>query len=309
MDVVETERLGRVFGPLVAVEGLELRIQEEEVFGLLGPNGAGKTTTARLLASLLAPTEGEARVAGYDVRDPREAMALRQVVGFLPETPGLYDTLSAYWNLEFYGRLYGVAPHRRGPRIEELLRWLGLWDRRDDPVAAFSKGMRQKVAIARALVHDPPVLILDEPTASLDPSAARQVREYVRELKAEGRTVLVNTHNLYEAERLCDRIGILRRRLLGVGSREELTARYWRPASVFRLRAVTDDVLRAVEALDFVDRLQAEDGELRIDLDDPAARNPAIARAIVAAGGEIEFIVAREHGLEDVYLRLLEEVA
>ncbi len=307
MDFIETVELGRSFGEVTAIEKLNLHVREGEVFGFLGPNGAGKTTTIRILCCLIGPTEGRAFIAGNEVGHDPDSMNIRAMVGLLPETPGLYERLSAYRNLDFYARLYGVDEGRRKENIEELLKRLGLWSRRDQPVATFSKGMKQKIAIVRAMVHEPRVLFLDEPTAGLDPRAARTVRDFLLELKAEGRTIFLNTHNLHEAERVCDRIGIVNTHLLAQGSPAELSARYWKPASIFRVREISDEVIGAVDALNFVESIEVEDGEMHLTLQDPKLLNPLIARTIVEAGGEIEFIVEKERGLEEVYMRLLEE--
>ncbi|MFQ5553652.1 MAG: ATP-binding cassette domain-containing protein, partial [Thermoplasmata archaeon] len=241
-------------------------------------------------------------------RDP-DSLNIRAMVGLLPETPGLYERLSAYQNLDYYGRLYGVPDGTRRERIKELLELLGLWNRRDGAVATFSKGMRQKIAIVRAMVHDPAILFLDEPTAALDPSAAKTVRDFLRDLRGEGRTIFLNTHNLFEAERMADRIGVVNTHLLAQGSSRELAARYWKPATVVRLRQPNEAVFEAIEALDFVDRVETQDGELLLHLDDPERYNPEIVRTVVKAGGEIEYIMEKERGLEDVYLRLVGEEA
>ncbi len=307
MEFIETVSLTRNFEDVTAIEDLNLRVREGEVFGFLGPNGAGKTTTVRILCCLIAPTEGRAFVAGNEVGREPDSMNIRAMVGLLPETPGLYEKLTAYRNLDFYGRLYGVEARTRKSRIEELLKWLGLWKRKDQPVATFSKGMKQKIAIVRAMVHDPRILFLDEPSAGLDPAAAKTVRDFIVELRGMGRTIFLNTHNLHEAERVCDRIGVVNTHLLAQGTPRELSARYMKPASVFRLREATDDVVHAVDALDFVEDLKVEDGELHVALDDAKRYNPIIARTIIEAGGQIEYIVEKELGLEEVYLRLLEE--
>lgn len=305
MGLIETVGLGRRFDGTVAVEDLTLQVREGEVFGFLGPNGAGKTTTVRMLCYLIRATAGTAYVAGNEIGREPDATNIRSMVGLLPEAPGLYDALTAEESLDFFARLHGVGSRDRRRRIEELLRWLGLWDRRDARVATFSRGMKQKVALARALLHEPPLLFLDEPTAALDPSAAKAVRELLGDLRREGRTVFLNTHNLDEAQRVCDRIGVVNTRLLALGTPQELAARYWRPATTVRLREVTPAVREAVEALDFVESLEVRGEELLVDLDDPRERNPALVRAILDAGGKIEFLVEKERGLEDVYLRLV----
>jgi ABC-2 type transport system ATP-binding protein len=309
MEFIETVDLTRTFGDVVAVEDLNLRIREGEVFAFLGPNGAGKTTTVRMLTTLIHPTSGKAYIGGNEVGREPDSMNIRAMVGLLPETPGLYERLSASQNLDYYGRLYGVPDDTRRERIRELLKLVDLWDRRDDVVATFSKGMQQKIAIVRAMVHDPAILFLDEPTAALDPSAAKTVRDFLRGLRGEGRTIFLNTHNLFEAERIADRIGVVNTRLIAQGTARELSARYWKPATVVRLREPTEAAIAAVEALDFVERVDVQDGELLLALDDPKRHNPDIVRTIVRAGGEIEYIMEKERGLEDVYLRLVGEEA
>ncbi|MFQ5908397.1 MAG: ATP-binding cassette domain-containing protein [Thermoplasmata archaeon] len=309
MEFIETVDLKRTFGSVVAVEDLNLRVREGEVFAFLGPNGAGKTTTVRMLTSLISPTSGNAYIGGNEVGREPDSMNIRAMTGLLPEAPGLYERLSAARNLDFFGRLYGVPERRREARIEELLKWIGLWSRREAPIATFSKGMKQKIAIVRALVHDPQILFLDEPTAGLDPSAAKTVRDFLMDLGSMGKTIFLNTHNLSEAERVSTRIGVVNTHLLAQGTPKELAARYLKPASVFRLREATEDVVRAVDALEFVEDVHVEDGELHVSLDDPQKGNPAVARAVIAAGGEIEFIVEKEMGLEEVYLRLVGDAA
>ncbi|MCG7844906.1 MAG: ABC transporter ATP-binding protein, partial [Methanomassiliicoccales archaeon] len=225
--MIETRAMGRRFGSTVAVEDLSLKVNAGEVFGLLGPNGAGKTTTVRMLCGLISLSSGEAYIDGLDVRDPHQRLDVRGMIGLLPESPGLYESLSAYENLDFYAKLYGCDLACRERRIKELLKALDLWDRRGEPVVGFSKGMKQKIAIARALVHEPKLLFLDEPTSGLDPSASVTVRNYLLDLKEEGRTIFLNTHNLDEAERLCDRIAILNTRLLAIGRPDELAQDYF----------------------------------------------------------------------------------
>lgn len=208
MHAIETWDLTRAFGDRVAVEHLTFTAPRGAVFGFLGPNGAGKTTTVRMLAALIAPTSGSAVVTGYRLGE--EDHAIRRNVGLLTESPGLYERLSARQNLIFFARLYDLDAARAEAQTERYLRMLGLWDRRDDPVGSFSKGMRQKLAIARALLHEPAIIFLDEPTAGLDPEAARTVREFIKELRAEGRTIFLTTHNLPEADELCDTIAVFR---------------------------------------------------------------------------------------------------
>ena len=195
---------------------MDLEVHRGEVLGLLGPNGAGKTTTVRMLTALIEPTEGTATIDGFDIRTQPEQVRTR--VGILTETPGLYEKLSAQANLDFFARLYGLDAATRAERIEHYLRVFSLWDRRRDVAGTFSKGMKQKLAIARALLHEPSVVFLDEPTAALDPESAYVVREAIEGLRRAGRTIVLATHNLDEADRLCDRVAFVRGGLLRVDS-------------------------------------------------------------------------------------------
>ena len=204
--MIETENLTKKFGNVTAVDNLTLKVNAGEVFGFLGPNGAGKTTTVRMLCCLISKTSGEARIAGYEVGKEADALKLRKLIGLVPDNVGLYDDLSAYDNLDFYGKLYDRTEAQRKENIQRFLTMLGLWEKKDVTVGTFSKGMKQKLAIACALIHDPQVLFMDEPTANLDPEAAKTVRDFILDLKKEKRTIFLNTHNLDEAQRICDRI-------------------------------------------------------------------------------------------------------
>ena len=286
---------------ILAVDGLSLTVHEGEVFGFLGPNGAGKTTTVRMLTCLIAPTAGRATVNGLVVGQADQA--IRQSVGILTETPGLYDRLSAERNLLIFAELYGV-PDPAGT-VAQYLKMLGLWERRLDEAGSFSKGMRQKLAIARALLHAPKVLFLDEPTSGLDPEAAKLVRDFIAELKAEGRTIFLCTHNLDEADRLCDRIGIFKTRLVTVDTPANLRRRLYGRKVVFHLAQLDPAWVEGVRALPFVKDAQAVEGKLVVGLDDPEAGNPQILRYLVQAGADVQFVGEIRHSLEDVYLQLL----
>jgi ABC-2 type transport system ATP-binding protein len=298
---------GKNGGPAetLAVDGLDLEVREGEVFAFLGPNGAGKTTTVRMLACLIAPSAGEAWVNGHKVGV--ESDTIRGEVGILTEAPGLYERLSAYQNLDIYGRLYGVADTTRRERVRELLTMLELWDRRDDLAGSFSKGMKQKLAIARALLHHPKALFLDEPTAGLDPEAAKVVRDFIGELKKEGRTIFLCTHNLDEADRLADRIGIMRQRLIQVDTPANLRrALYGRQVAV-QLKAPAQSYLPVVKGLGFVKEVTADDSRLVIDLDKPDEQNPVLVKALVQAGAEVQYVTEVKHSLEEVYFSLIRE--
>lgn len=305
--MIETRDLTRRFDGNTAVDSLNLTIEDGKVFGFIGPNGAGKTTTIRMITTLISPTSGTVFVDGLDVRDTQQALEIRSKVGLLPETPGLYEALSAYKNLDFYGALYGVPPDRRGDRIKELLQMLDIWDRRDDTVGKFSKGMKQKIAIARAMVHEPELLFLDEPTSGLDPEAALTVRNFLLELKKEGRTIFINTHNLDDAERLCDKVGVMKTRLLAVGSPSELSARYWGRTTTIHLHGITPSMIEAVKGLSGVMGVRQEEDRLVMDVIDPSTVNPDIVRELVRQGGRVKFVSEVRRSLEDVYLSILGE--
>ena len=299
--MIEMEHLTRRFGDLTAVEDLTLRIHEGEVVGLLGPNGAGKTTTVRMLTGLIGTTSGTARVAGHRVGDPHQAQAIRRLVGLLPEEAGLYADLSPRQLLDFYARLYQVPKPVRAERIELLLTRLSLWERRDDRVTTFSKGMRQRLAIARALIHDPPILFLDEPTANLDPEGAKAVREFLVQLRQDKRTIVLNTHHLEEAERVCDRVAILNTRLVATGTPAELRRSLGRPTTTIQLEAVTDAILAACPGTATVSGTT-----VNVPVADPPRDNPDLVAAIVRAGGRVQFVTQAVPTLEDAYLNLLE---
>jgi ABC-2 type transport system ATP-binding protein len=303
--MIETHNLTRKFDGMTAVDSLDLRINDGEVFGFIGPNGAGKTTTIRMICSLIAPTSGSVLVNGLDVNRPDEALQIRSKIGLLPEVPGLYETLSAYRNLDLHAALYDVPADKRERRIKELLETLGIWNRRDDIVGKFSKGMKQKIAIARALVHEPEILFLDEPTSGLDPEASLTVRNFLLDLKKEGRTIFINTHNLDDAERLCDKIGVMKTRLLATGSPSELSRMFWGHTTVVHLRSTTPAMVAAVREISGVTGVKEFDGKLLIDVADPETVNPEIIQRLLKNGAQITFVNELKRGLEDVYLRLL----
>jgi ABC-2 type transport system ATP-binding protein len=302
---IESEGLTKRFGGTTAVSGLTFSVEEGEVFGFLGPNGAGKTTTVRMLACLVSKTSGRATICGRSIDDKREQPEIRRSVGLLPENVGLYEELSAYANLDFFGKMYDCPDAKRREGMERLLKALGVWERRDQLTGTFSKGMKQKVAIARALLHDPQVVFLDEPTANLDPESAKTTRDFILELKKEGRTVFLNTHNLDEAQRLCDRIAILKTSLVAVGSPGELRASLWGRKTVLHLVKATQAAAAAVRGLGFEKVAEVGGDRLVVDVADPDADNPAIVEAVVRAGGEVRFVTELRPTLEDVYLRLV----
>ena len=307
--MIHTQGLTRVFErkdaePLTAVDDLSIDVAQGEIFGFLGPNGAGKTTTIRMLAALISPTRGEAVVNGFRVGE--QNTEIRRSVGLLTETPGMYDRLSAEYNLRLFAQLYGVADV--DGQVAKYLKMMGLWERRGDAVGGFSKGMRQKLALARALLHEPDLVFLDEPTAGLDPEAAHMVRGYIGDLKSQGRTIFLCTHNLDEADRLCDRIAVFKTRLLVVDTPANLRQKLFGRQIVFHLAGDATPFLPAINAFPFVQDAEAIGNKLVVRLDDPDSRNPILVRALVNAGADIRFVGELRYSLEDIYLQLMEAV-
>jgi len=301
---IQVDRVVKRYGALQALDGVTLTIEQGEFFGLLGPNGAGKTTTVRMLAGLIGITEGRAEVAGVDVTDRAAGSRLRSLVGVLPEEVGLYGDLSAARTLDYFGRLYHLPAGVRAERIEGLLTRLGLWERRDQPVSSLSKGLKQRLALARALVHDPPVVLLDEPTANLDPEVARTVRDFLIELRDEGHTLVINTHRLDEAQRTCDRVGILRTRLLRVGRPDELQLRASDNRVDIDLETVAEQHLDAVRALG-VTELRLDGARLVATLP-PDVEVPDLVSALVGAGARVTGVSRESTSLEEAYLEVIE---
>jgi ABC-2 type transport system ATP-binding protein len=302
--LIDTENLTKKFGDLTAVDSLTLHVNDGEVFGFLGPNGAGKTTTVRMLCCLISKTSGEARIAGYDVGNEADSLKIRKLIGYVPDNVGLYDELGAYDNLDFYGKLYDCTETQRKENIQCLLTMLGLWEKRDVAAGTFSKGMKQKLAIARALVHDPRVVFMDEPTVNLDPESAKTVRDFILDLKRERRTIFLNTHNLDEAQRICDRIAILNTRLVAVGTPGELERQVGGRRTEIQLYQMNDAILASLKRLP-LGSIAADGNRLIINVTDPEKENPPIVEAIVRAGGQVQAVTVAGSTLEDAYLKLV----
>jgi len=301
-----TQNLTRDFDAVRAVDSLSLEIPQGIVFGFLGPNGSGKTTTIRLLLGLLEPSAGSAEVLGYDVRT--QSGAIRERTGALLEQVGLYERLSAEDNLEFFGRVYRLSKDERRDRINELLTHLGLIDRRKEMVRDWSRGMKQKLAIARALLHRPQLIFLDEPTAGLDPIAAASIRDDLKTLtKKEGVTVFLNTHNLPEAEKLCDQVGVIREgRLLAVDHPDGLRMKSGGPKVDIFGQGFDAKVLTMLRMQPAVASIETQNGHLSIHLNEETDVAPLIS-LMVAAGVQVEEIRKGKTSLEDVFLTLMME--
>jgi ABC-2 type transport system ATP-binding protein len=299
--MIHAENLTKRFKEILAVDGLNLEVAEGEVFGFLGPNGAGKTTTVRMLTSLIGPTSGSAVVAGFVLG--RQDTEIRRTVGVLTETPGMYDNLSAEYNLRIFAELNEVKDVKG--QIEKYLKMLGLWERRFDAAGTFSKGMKQKLAIARAILHEPRILFLDEPTAGLDPEGAHLVREFISELKKEGRTIFLCTHNLDEADHLCDRVGVFKTHLLVVDTPARLRSSVFGRKVIFHLRSADKTIAENIRKLNFVREVKVIENKLVVTLDEPENRNPDVVRSLVSMGADVQFVGELRHSLEDVYLQLV----
>jgi ABC-2 type transport system ATP-binding protein len=304
--MITIENLTKKFGEFTAVDGLTFSVDEGEVFGFLGPNGAGKTTTIRMLCCLISKSGGEAAIGDYHIGKEKDSLQIRKMIGLVPDNVGLYEDLTAFENLDFYGKLYEVPEGQRKENIERFLKMLDLWDRKDTRAGSFSKGMKQKLALARALVHEPKILFMDEPTANLDPESAKTVRDFILEIKQQGRTIFLNTHNLDEAQRVCDRIGIIKTKLLSIGTPEQLRESLSKPKTEIRLAQVTDSVLNALKKA-ITNKIEVSGNKLIIDVSDPDKENPAIIAAITSQGGQIREVTRQVPTLEDVYLQIVKD--
>ena len=302
-NAINTENLCRNFGKVQAVDNLCLQVPRGVVFGFLGANGSGKTTTIRLLLGLLEPTSGRAEVLGYDTKN--QANSIRRRTGALLEHPGLYERLSAADNLEFYGRAWRLPTAKRRSRIKELLNNLGLWERRNESVGTWSRGMKQRLAVARAMLHNPPLIFLDEPTAGLDPVAAAALREQLQTMvEREGVTVFLTTHNLGEAEKLCQLLAVIRQgKLIAVGNPQELRA-----TSVPRIEVVgsgfTPEVQSFLQSQSGVTEVNIAGEVLTINLEKQISAAPLV-NLLVQAGVKIEEVRKGSASLEEVFLTLM----
>ncbi len=305
--MIEAFQLSKQFGTFQAVRGIDLNIQPGELLALLGPNGAGKTTTVRMLGAILKPSGGHARICGHDV--VAEAQTVRAKVGLLTEYPGLYGRMAALEYLDFFGSLLGLTASTRRARAELLLRQFGLWDARARKLDSYSKGMKQKIALVRALIHDPPVLFLDEPTTAMDPQSARTVRDAIGELRAADRSILLTTHNLSEAEVLADRIAIIRGgQIIAQGTIAELT-RQLLGSPIYELRLAAPFPAQAAAALlaDLVTVESQDAGALRYRCPAPQQINPQIFARLASTGLPVVTLAEVPQRLEEVYLRIVSE--
>jgi ABC-2 type transport system ATP-binding protein len=309
--MIEVNGLTKKFDSHVVVDQLSFGIGEGEVFGLLGPNGAGKTTTIRILAGLFSASEGGAKVGGYRIDD--ESLQVRQTVGILTENPSIYERLTAYENMDFFAQAYGLTDlTEKQNRIKELLNFFGLWERRNEKIATFSKGMKQKLAIARALVHRPPILFLDEPTSSLDPESSKEVRDLIAKLSHhEKTTILLSTHHLEDAERLCSRVMIINNgKSIVVGTPDDLRDRIaGNPKIEIKLKKLTPEIIEAAKKVKQVKQVDVDESisKLTVTLDDLQSGTPQVVKNVVESEGMVLSVVEVRPSLEEVYLKLIKE--
>jgi ABC-2 type transport system ATP-binding protein len=306
MIAIEVNNLTRDFETIRAVDGISFEVEKGIIFGFLGPNGAGKTTTIHMLLGLLDPSEGDAKVLGYDTRDQSDQV--RNNTGALLEHSGVYEQLSAEDNLEYFGRIYRLPILKRQERIKELLTQIELWDRRKEKVGKWSKGMKQKLALARAMFHRPPLVFLDEPTAGLDVVSANAVRDNLAEIAArDGVTVFLTTHNMAEAEKLCSQVAVIRKgRLVAIGHPDELRSAASGPRLQIHGHGFNESVLEQLRAQPDVAAANVQNGRLTVDLSQDADV-PSLVSVAVGAGAQVEEVRRDKASLEEVFMTLMEE--
>ena len=306
MYAIQTDKLTRSFGTLKAVDRLTLEVPRGTVFGFLGPNGSGKTTTIRLLLGLLDADDGQAQVLNFDVRKQPDEVRARS--GALLEHHGLYERMSAADNMDYYGRIWHMSKTERESRIRELLEPLELYERRNEPIGRWSRGMKQKLAVARTLMHHPELVFLDEPTAGLDPVASAALREDLEMLASrEGVTIFLTTHNLAEAEKLCNQVGVINHgQLLALGSPAELRSSTSAPRLYVTGQGFSSQVVESLRSNSLVSDVRQHNGQVVMDLND-ITRSHEIVTQLVSAGVQIDEVRKEKADLEDVFLRLVEE--
>ena len=307
---IEIRDLVKVFPPnIIAVDRLSLAIDEGEIFAFLGPNGAGKTTTVRLLTTLLTPTSGYANIIGYNIGDPKQATDLRKKIGILTDRPNLYLRLSARRNLLFFAKMYGLTHEESSRRIAELGSQFNLDERLDSPAGSYSKGMKQKLGILRAMIHSPSVLFLDEPTAGLDPIAQGNVREMIERISEMDTTVFMTTHNLPEAERLADKIGVINKgQLMTVGSTSDLRSQV--DTSNRLIIKTLDKAVSFTHIIEKIDGVLAvhnieNEYSLEVEVADHVKTTPVLVKNLVQEGIPILEVKIQQQSLEDIYRQIM----
>jgi len=303
--MIKAKNLTKIFGDVTALDNISFQIKESEIFSFLGPNGAGKTTTIRILSTLISPTSGKFTING---KDPKEDSShIRSIIGLLTETPGMYEKISAHDNLKYFSNFYDISEKKRKNNIEKYLKMFDLWKRKDALVATYSKGMKQKLALSRALIHEPKILFLDEPTAALDPESAYMVRNFIESLKKERTTVFLCTHNLEEASNLSDRVCIIKKKIIKIASLTELqtSKKYKNVEIVFK-----DDSKKFIDIIKPIKEIisiSAKQNKINLSLEKPQITNPIIIKKLIENGVEILYFNEITESLEEIYLNLIKE--
>ncbi len=303
--MIEVENITRKFEKITAVENISFQIKESEIFGFLGPNGAGKTTTIRMLSALIPPTSGKITI---DNKNPqKDGEYIRSITGLLTESPGLYEKISAYDNLNYYSSFYNISEKKRKDNIKKYLKMFDLWDRKDDIAGTYSKGMKQKLALSRALIHEPKILFLDEPTAGLDPESAHMVRNFIESLQKEKTTVFLCTHNLEEASSLSDRVCIIKKKIIKIASLAELQKNKKSKEVDIIFKGNTKKYIKILKQIKEISSIEASKNKINLFLKKPETINPIIIKKLVDCGAEILYFNEIKASLEEIYLDLIKE--
>ena len=301
--MISVESLTKRFGDIVAVDNISFDIKEGQIFGFLGPNGAGKTTTIRMLSTLIKPTEGKIVI---DERDAfKNGEYIRSIIGILTETPGMYEKISAYENLNYFSGFYGIEEKRRKGNIQRFMKMFNLWERRDDLVKTYSKGMKQKLALARALIHEPKIIFLDEPTAALDPESAYMVRNFIEGLKNEKITVFLCTHNLEEASNLSDIVCIIKSKIVRISTLRDLQQYKKGTRIEIVLKENAESFSGTIEKIPEITSIETTGEKINLVLENPRKVNPIIIKLLIEAGAEIIYFNEIKASLEEIYLDLI----
>jgi ABC-2 type transport system ATP-binding protein len=301
--MISVENLTKRFGDIVAVDNISFDIKEGQIFGFLGPNGAGKTTTIRMLSTLIKPTEGKIVI---DERDAfKNGEYIRSIIGILTETPGMYEKISAYENLNYFSGFYGIEEKRRKGNIQRFMKMFNLWERRDDLVKTYSKGMKQKLALARALIHEPKIIFLDEPTAALDPESAYMVRNFIEGLKNEKITVFLCTHNLEEASNLSDIVCIIKSKIVRISTLRDLQQYKKGTRIEIVLKENAESFSGTIEKIPEITSIETTGEKINLVLENPRKVNPIIIKLLIEAGAEIIYFNEIKASLEEIYLDLI----
>ena len=303
--MIEVENITRKFEKITAVENISFQIKESEIFGFLGPNGAGKTTTIRMLSALISPTSGKITIDNRSTQ--KDGEYIRSITGLLTESPGLYEKISAYDNLNYYSSFYNISEKKRKDNIKKYLKMFDLWDRKDDIAGTYSKGMKQKLALSRALIHEPKILFLDEPTAGLDPESAHMVRNFIESLKKEKTTVFLCTHNLEEASSLSDRVCIIKKKIIKIASLAELQKNKKSKEVEIIFKGNTKKYIKILRQIKEISSIEASKNKINLFLKKPETVNPIIIKKLVDCGAEILYFNEIKASLEEIYLDLIKE--